>query len=183
MEEPGRLQSMGLQRVGHYWATSLVHAKVYSLGSQRRVCYCSFAWLCPTLCNPMDYRLQPSLSFTISWNLLKFMSMELVISSNHLILCGSLLLLPSTFPRIRVYSNELTLCIRWPKYWSFSFSINPSNQYSGLISFRNDWFDFLEVQGTHQSLLQHHNLKASIFSTQPTLWFNSHIHTWLMKKP
>ena len=111
---------------------------------------------------PWTTALQPSLSFTISWNLLKFMSMELVISSNHLILCGSLLLLPSTFPRIRVYSNELTLCIRWPKYWSFSFSINPSNQYSGLISFRTDWFDFLAVQGTHQSLLQHHNLKASI---------------------
>ena len=89
------------------------------------------------------------------------MSMELVIPSDHLILCGSLLL-PSIFPSIRVYSNELALCIRWPKYWSFSFSINSSNQYSGLISFRTDWFDFLAVQGTLQSLLQHHNLKASI---------------------
>ena len=82
--------------------------------------------------------------------------------SNHLILCHPLLLLPPIFPSIRIFSNELALCIRWPKYWSFSFSISPSNEYSGLISFRIDWFDLLAVQGTLKSLLQHHNSKASI---------------------
>ena len=89
-------------------------------------------------------------------------SIELVMPSNHLILCCPLLLPPSIFPRIRVFSNESVLCIRWPKYWSFSFSISPSNEYSGLISFRMDWLDLLAVQGTLKSLLQHHNSKASI---------------------
>ena len=105
---------------------------------------------------------QGSLSFTISWSLLKLMSFELVLPLNHLILYGSLLLLPSLFPSIRVFANESALCIRWPKYWSFSFSISPSNEYSGLISFRIDWFDLLAVQGTLKSLLQYHSLKASI---------------------
>ena len=105
---------------------------------------------------------QASLSFTISQNLLKFMSIVFVMPSNHLILCCPLLLLPSTLPSIRVFSNESVLCIRWPKYWSFSFSISPSNEYSGLISFRTDWFDLLAVQGTLKSLLQHHSSKASI---------------------
>ena len=91
------------------------------------------------------------------------MSIESVMPSNHLILCHSLLLLPSIFPSIRVFSNELALYIRWPKYWSLSFSISPSNEYSGLISFRIDWLDFLVVQGTLKSLLQHHSSKASIF--------------------
>ena len=90
------------------------------------------------------------------------MSMELVMPSNHLILCRPLLLLPSVFPSIRIFSNELSLYIRWPKYWSFSFSTSPSNEYSGLISFRIDWFDLLAVQGTLKSLLQHHCSKASI---------------------
>ena len=90
------------------------------------------------------------------------MSTELVMPSNHLILCHLLLLLPSIFPTIRVFSNELALCIRWPEYWSFSFSISPSNEYSGLISFRIDWLDLLAVQGTLKSLLQHHRSKASI---------------------
>ena len=90
------------------------------------------------------------------------MSIESVMPSNHLILCRPLLLLPSFFPRIRVFSNESVLCIRWPKYWSFSFSISPSNEYSGLISFRIDWCDLLAVQDTLKSLLQHHSLKASI---------------------
>ena len=90
------------------------------------------------------------------------MSIELVMPSNHLILCRPLLLLSSVFPSIRVFSNELALCIRRPKYWSFSFSISPSNEYSGLTAFRNDWFDLLTVQGTLKSLLQYHNLKASI---------------------
>ena len=103
-----------------------------------------------------------SLSFTISWNLFKFMSIESLMLSNHLILCCPLLLLPSIFPSIRVFAYEMTLHIRWPKYWSFSFSISPSSEYSGLISFRIDWFDFLVVQGTLKSPLQHHNLKTSI---------------------
>ena len=102
------------------------------------------------------------MSFTISPNLLKLMSTESVMPSNHLIFCCSLLLLSSIFPSIRVSSNKSVLHIRWPKYWNFSFSISPSNEYSGLISFRMDWFDLLAVQGALKSLLQHHNLKASI---------------------
>ena len=105
---------------------------------------------------------QASLSITNSWNLLRLISIESVMSSNHLILCRPLLLLPSIFPSIRVFSNESFLCIRWPKYWSFSFSISPSNEYSGLISFTIDWFDFLAVQGTLKSLLPHHSSKASV---------------------
>ena len=101
------------------------------------------------------------LSFTISLSLLKLMSIESVIPPHHLILCHPLLLLPLLFPNIRVFFSELALRIRWPEYWSFSFSINPSNEYSELISFRIDWFDFLAVQGTLKSLLQHHTWKAS----------------------
>ena len=111
----------------------------------------------------MDYIAHPApLSFTISWSLLSFMSIELVMVSNYLILCHPLLLLPSIFPSFRVFSNEPVLPIRWPKYRSFSFSISPSNEYSGLISFRIDWCDLLAVQGTHKSLLQHRSSKASI---------------------
>ena len=105
---------------------------------------------------------QASLSITNSWSLPKLTSIESVMPSNHLILCHPLLLLPSIFPSIRVFSNESALHIRWPKYWSFSFSISPSNEYSELISFRMDWFDLLAVQGTLQSLLHHHSSKASI---------------------
>ena len=105
---------------------------------------------------------QASLSITNSRSLLKFMSIESVMSSNRLILCHPLLLSPSIFPSIRVFSNELILPIRWPKYWSFSFSISPSNEYSGLISFRINYFDLLAIQGTLKSLLQHHSSKASI---------------------
>ena len=107
---------------------------------------------------------QASLSITISWSLLKLMSIELVMPSNHLILCHPLLLPLSIFPSIRFYSNESVPGIRWPKYWSFSFSISPSNEYSGLISFRTDWLDLFAVQGTLKSLLQHHSSKASILS-------------------
>ena len=103
---------------------------------------------------------QASLSIANSWSLPKLMSTESVMPSNHLILCCPLLLLPSIFPCIRVFSNELALCIRWPKYWSFSFNISPSNEHSGLICFRMDWLDLLAVQGTLKSLLQHHNSKA-----------------------
>ena len=102
------------------------------------------------------------MSFIISWSLLKLLSIKLVMPSIHLILCCPLLLLPSIFPSIRVFSNESVLCIRWPKYWSFSFSISPSNEYSGLVSFRMDWLDILAVQVTLKSLLQHYSSKASI---------------------
>ena len=110
---------------------------------------------------PWTVAFQASLSITNSWGLLKLMSIESVILSNHLILCCLRLLLPSIFPGIRVFSKESVLRIRWPKYWSFSFSISPSNEYSGLIFYRMDWFD-LAVQGTLKSLLQHHSSKASI---------------------
>ena len=105
---------------------------------------------------------QASLSITNSRSLLKLMSIELVMPSNHLILCHHLPLLPSVFPSIRVFSSESALYIRWPKYWSFSFSISPPSEYSGLISFRRDWLDLLAVQGTLKSLLQHHRSKALI---------------------
>ena len=106
--------------------------------------------------NPWTTAHQASLSFTISQSLLKLMSIELMMPSNHLILCRPFLFLPSIFPSIRGFSNKLALHIRWPKYWSFSFSIRPSNEYSGMISFRIDWFDLLAVQGTLRSLLQNH---------------------------
>ena len=108
----------------------------------------------------MKQVLLPSLFSTVSWSLLKFMSIELVMLSNHFILCGPLLLLPSIFPSIRVFSNESVFCIRWPKY--LSYSISPSNEYLGLISFRIDWFDLRAVQGPLKSLFQHHSSKVSI---------------------
>ena len=111
---------------------------------------------------PWTAERQASLSITNSWSSPKVISIESVMPSSHLILYCPLLLLPSIFPSIRVFSNELALRIRWPKYWSYSFSISPSNEYSGLISFRMDWLDLLAVQGTLKSLLQHHSLKASI---------------------
>ena len=119
----------------------------------------SHVWLFVT---PWTAAHQASLSITNSQSLLKLMSIESVMPSNHLILCHPLLLPPSIFSSIRVFSNESTLCIWWPKYWSFSFSISPSNDYSGMISFRVDWLDLLAVQGTLKSLLQHHSSKASI---------------------
>ena len=128
---------------------------------------CLVAKSCLTLWDSMNYR-KPcsilhgvSLSFTISWSLLRLMSIELMMPSNHLILCHSLLLLPSIFPSIRGFSSRSALCIGWPKYWSFSFILGPSSEYSGLISFRSDWFDLLAVQGTLKGLFQHHNLKTS----------------------
>ena len=105
---------------------------------------------------------QASMSITNSWSLLKLMSIKLVMVSNHLILCCPLSLLPSIFASFRVFSNELVLHFAWPKYWSFSFSISPSNKYSGLISFRMDWLDLLATQGTLKSLLEHHSSKASV---------------------
>ena len=118
---------------------------------------------------PWTAACQTPLSITISWSLLRFMFTESVMPSNHLILYRLLLLLPPVFPSIRVFSNESALRIRWPKYWSFSFSISPSNGYSGLISSKMDWLDLLEVQGTLKSLLQHHSSKASILWPQLSL--------------
>ena len=112
--------------------------------------------------NPWTAACQASLSVTSSQSLLKLMSIKSVMPSHHLILCQPLLLPPSIFPSIRVFSNESVLCIRWPNYWSFSFNISPSNEYLGLISFRMDWLDLLAIQGTLKSLLQHHSSKASI---------------------
>ena len=125
------------------------------------VCYCSVPKSCPTLCDPMDYSTP---GFPVLHYLPEFTQVhviESVISSKHLILCFPSLLLPSIFPSIRVFSNESALRIRWPKHWSFSFSISPSNEYSGLISHRINWFDLLVVQGNLKSLLQHHSSKAS----------------------
>ena len=119
----------------------------------------SRVWLFAT---PWTVAYQASLSITNSWSLLKLMSIESVMPSNHLTLCCPLLLLPSIFPRIRVFSSESSLHIRWPKDWSFSFNISPSNEHAGLISFRMDWLDLLAVQGTLKNLLQHHSSKASI---------------------
>ena len=122
--------------------------------------FSSVAQLCLTLCDPMNRSMPALLSITNSQSLFKIMLIESVMPSNHLTLC--LLLSPSIFPSIRVFSNESALRIRWPKYQSFSFNISPSNEYSGLFSFRMDWLDLLAVQGTLKSLLQHHSSKASI---------------------
>ena len=142
----------------------------------------SVAQSCLTLCNPMDcstpglpvHHQLPEPSQTHS--------IESVMPCNHLILCHPLLP-PPIFPSFRVFSSESALHIRWLKYWSFSFNISPSSEYSRLISFRMDWFDLLAVQGTLKSLLQHHSSKASIFSTQLSLGSNSYIHTRLLEKP
>ena len=127
---------------------------------------------------PWTAAYKASLSFPISQSLLKLRSIKSVMPSSHLILCHSCLLPPSVFPSIRVFSNESVLAIRWPKYWSFSFNISPSNEYSGLIFFRIDWFDLFVVQGTLKSLLEHTAVqKHQFFVVQPPLWSNSHIHT------
>ena len=139
----------------------------------------SRVWLFVT---PWTAAHQASLSITNSWSLFKLMSIESVMPSNHLILCHPLLLLSLIFPSIRVFSNEAVLCISWPKYWSFSISINPSSEYSGLISFRIDSFD-LAVQGTLKSLLQYHSSKPSTLWRSAFLIIQSHIHTLLLEKP
>ena len=139
----------------------------------------SLIWLFVT---PGLQHKKASLSITNSQSLLQLMSTEFVMPSNQLILCYPLLLLSSIFPSISIFSNESVLRIRWPKYWSFSFSISPFNEHSGLISFRMDWLDLLAVQGTLKSVLQHHSSKASILHCS-ALWPNSHIHKWLLDKP
>ena len=125
-------------------------------------CCCSVAKSCPTFCDPTNCRTPCFPVLHISQSLLRLMSIELVILLKHLIFCHCLLLLPSISLSVRVFSNESALHIRWPKYWSFSFSISPSSEYSGLISFRIDWFDLPAVQGTLKSLFQLHNLKESV---------------------
>ena len=157
MVENGQLKKDCQSHTKSFW--------VYSRGNQLYIVGIQFSLVaqsCPTLCDPWTAAHQASLSITNSWSLPKPMSIELVIPSNHLILCHPLLLLPSIFPSIRVFSNESALRIRWPKYWSFSFNISPSNEHLGLISFTMDWLDLLAVQGTLKSLLQHHSSKASI---------------------
>ena len=138
----------------HKWSLDSIHTPFSSIQSLSRV------WLSVT---PWIAARQASLSITSSQSLLRLMSIKSVMPSSHLILCRPLLLLPPIPPSIRVFSNESTLRMRWPKYWSFNFSISPSNEYPGLISFRMDWWDLLAVQGTLNSLLQHHSSKASIF--------------------
>ena len=167
MGEPGGLPSMGSHRVGHDWSDLAAAWTDVS-------CYCSATQLYPTLCDPMNSSIPGFSVLHYLPDLPKLMSIELVMPSNHLILCYPLHLLPSIFLSIRVFSNESVLRRGWPKYWSFSFSTSPSNEYSGLICFRIDWFD-LAVQGTLKSLLQHHGLK--------TLQPNSLVCTWLLEKP
>ena len=146
--------------------------------------FSSVAQLCLTLCDPMDCS-TPGLPVHHQLpELLKLMSIESVILSDHLILCCPLLLLPSIFPSIRVFSNESVLCIKWPKYWSFSFIISPSNEYSELISFRINWFDSLLFKGLSKVFSNTTIQKHQFFSTQLySLLSNSHIHTWLLEKP
>ena len=148
----------------------IVYSNGYGLS-----CYRPVVKSCLTLCDPMDCSTQGFPVLHYSWSLLKLMSTESVMSSNHLILCLPLLLQVSIFPSFRAFSNELALHIRWPKFWSFSFSISPFNEYSELISFRIDWFALLAVQGTLRSLLQNHNSKHQFFGAQPSLRPNSHI--------
>ena len=157
---------------------SLVH-KSQQMVSQSVQLLFETPWLFET---PLTAAHQASLSITNSRGSPKLMSIESVMPSNHLILCHPLLL-PSIFPSIRVFSNESALCIRRPKYWSFSFNISPSNEYSGLISFRIDWFDLLAVQETLRSLLYTTVQKHQFFGAQLSSQSNSHIHTWLLEKP
>ena len=146
-----------LGHTDHIWIST--YNCVWKMFLSQSIQSLSYVWLFVT---PWTTACQASLSITHSQSLLKLISIESVTPSKHLILCHPLLLLPSIFPSIRVFSNESALHIRWPKYWSLSFSISPSNVYSGLISFRMDWLDLLAVQGTLKSLLQHHSSKASI---------------------
>ena len=146
------------------------------------ICSCSVAKLCLTLCNPMDCNMPgfPVLHYFLELAQIHVHWGSDVTQSSHAL--PPPFILPSTLPSIRVFSSELALRIRCPNYWSFSFSISPSNKYSGLISLRMDWLDLLAVQGTLKSLLQHHNLKHPFFGTQPALWSNSHICIWSLEK-
>ena len=153
------------------------HSRVLQFSSVQSL---SHVWLFAT---PWIAARQASLSITNSRSSLRLTSIESVMPSSHFILCCPLLLLPPIPPSIRVFSNESALRMRWPKYWSFSFSIIPSKETPGLISFRMDWLDLLTVQGTVKSLLQHHSSKASILQCSAFFQSNSHIHTWPQEKP
>ena len=157
---------MGLQRVRHDWATNayLMNLAKQIVGQDAAVTNFVVIQLLShvLLCSPWTAAHQASLCFTISWSLLKLTSIGSVMPSKHLILYCPLLFLPSISPSIRIFSNELTSCVRCLKFWSFSFSISPSNEYSGFIFFRIDWFDLFAVQGTLKSLLQHHIAKVSV---------------------
>ena len=155
------------------WYDSWVYGK-WSIQSLSRVRLFATPWTAAC---------QASLSIINSRSLHKLMSIELVMPSNHLILCCPLLLLPSIFPNIKVFSNESVLCIRWPKYWSFSFSISPSNEHPGLISLRMDWLDLLAVQGLSRVFSKTTVQKHQFFGAQLSLQSNSDIHTWLLEKP
>ena len=142
-----------------------------------------YSWeLCPTLCKPMDCSTPGFPVHHHLWSLLKLMPIESVMPSNHLIFCCPLLFLPSIFPSIRVFSSESVLPIRWPKYWSFSFSISPSNEYSELMSFRICLIS-LQSKGLSRVFSSTRVQKHKYFGAQPSLWSNSHIHTWLLEKP
>ena len=165
LQEMSRMLSIMLQRfseneVNITFMEKIVSPSVISPCTFRRYYQSVHLLLYLTLCDPMDCS-TPGFSITSSWSLLKLMSIELVMPSKHLTLCQPLLL-PSIFPSIRVFSNESSLCIRWPMFWSFSVNISPSNKHPKLISFRMDWLDLLAVQGTLKSLLQHHSSKASV---------------------
>ena len=153
---------LGFSRQEHWSGLPLLSLPSHNRETKNMYQLSSVAQLCPTLCNPMNHSTPYLPSGTNSWSSLKLTSIELVMPSSHLILCRPLLLLPLIPPSIRVFSNESTLHMRWPKYWSFSFSISPPKEHPGLISFRMDWLDLLAVQGTLNSLLQHHTSKTSI---------------------
>ena len=148
-------------------------ANIQNIVTTKKLVVRSVAQSCAALCDSMDCCTKGFLVHHYSKNLLKLMSIKSVIPSNHLILCHPLLLLPSTFPSIEVFSTESVLCIRWPKYWSFNLSISPSSESSGLISFRIDWLDLLAVQRTLKSLLQHHSSKVPIL--QDSAFFIVHL--------
>ena len=174
-------QSYGFSS-SHIWIWGLDQEEFKSVNP-----WCSvtqFTQSCLTLYDPAwTAALQVSLSFAISQSLFKLMSIELMMPSTHLILCHPLILLLSIFPSIRVFSSESALHIRWTEYWSFSFSISPSNKYSGLISFRVEWFGLIAVQGTLRIFSSTTVRKLHFFSIQPSSWSNSHICTWLLEKP
>ena len=167
---PGFLQMRNLRQEGWVLATQV--AVVQSLAQS-----------CLTLCYPMDCSTPDFSVLHHLQSLLKLMSIESMMPSNHLGLCRPLLLMLSVFPSIRVFSNESALCIRWPKYWSFSFSISPYSEHPGLICFRMDWLDLLAVQGLSRVFSNTIVQKHQFWGAQPSLWSNSHIHTWLLEKP
>ena len=157
---PHRAYGIGISETLFTLTLSADPSNVYNWYPNTFTC-CSVTKLCPTLCDPVDCNTPgSSVLYYLSESLLKFMSIDLVMLFNHLIVCQPLLFPPSIFPSSKGFSSESALCIRWPKYWNFSFNISPSNEHPGLISFRMDWLDLLAVQGTLKSLLQHRRLKA-----------------------